>query len=184
MSRRARIVEKIYGKEVQIWDRLVAACNLEKQWMHERIGRFYTTQGFLLAAVGLAVTSRQMSGQILLKYIVASICFVGMTTSLTAFVAIGSASWMHQVWSSRLFRFAKDSRYINKSNWFTFGCCSQIPGYLARYVPLLTPMVLFAVWISLFFVLSDTCFVGDVWNVVIIKMKLLVSNYKDFSKLH
>jgi hypothetical protein len=139
-------------REVAAWNRLVSACNLEIKRMHERNGIFLTAQGFLLAGFGVTLSAHVMVDPLFLLFVHVSICFIGCLTSLSTLCSVGTASWMHNVWSKRLDKLVNSASYITEENYFTFGCCEKWPAAIARIAPVICPGVLSVSWLVLFFV--------------------------------
>lgn len=137
-------------REIAAWRRLVAACNLEKKWMHERSGSFLTVQGFLLAAFGVTLSSHVLIDPVFLLLVHLAICCIGCLTSLSALGSVGASAWMHHVWSKRLRELVANSHYINEENSFTYGCCAPWPDAIARIAPVVCPAILTLCWLGLF----------------------------------
>jgi hypothetical protein len=139
-------------REIAAWRRLVAACNLEKKWMHERSGTFLTAQGFLLAAFGVTLSAHVLVDPLFLLFVHMALCSIGCLTSFSSLCSVGASSWMHHVWSKRLHTLVDNAIYIKEENYFTYGCCEKWPAAIARIAPVVCPAVLTISWLVLFFV--------------------------------
>jgi len=141
--------EKHERQELAAWHRLVAACNQEKRWMHERSGTFLTAQGFLLAAFGVTLSAHVLISPLFLLFVHIVLCVIGCLTSFSALCSVGAAAWMHRLWSQRLHNLVSSSNYIKAENYFTYGCCGQWPDAMARLAPLVCPAILTLCWLVL-----------------------------------
>lgn len=144
--------QKYERHEIAAWRRLVAACNQEKRWMHERSGTFLTAQGFLLAAFGVTLSAHVLIAPLFLLFVHIALCVIGCLTSLSALCSVSAAAWMHRIWSQRLHKLVSSSSYIKAENYFTYGCGGQRPDAMARLAPLVCPAVLTVCWLVLLFV--------------------------------
>lgn len=139
-------------RDLAAWRRLVAACDLERKYMHERSATFLTVQGFLMAAFGVTLSSHVLIDPLFLLFVHLAICCIGCLTSLSALASIGASAWMHHAWSRQLRTLVDNSPCINQEHYFTHGCCAPWPVAVVRLAPAIGPAVLTLSWLGLFFV--------------------------------
>lgn len=131
-------------KRKERWKDLLKAAFAEKKWINERLAWLFTPQAVLFATVGITLTNTDPSLAQSLRNLRICISIVGAVIALVVFLCVLAAATMHQKWTHEMQEIAEQI-----PNDVTFGDRPHWPSTLARWAPIVIPLLFFGAWVWL-----------------------------------
>lgn len=135
----------VTGEKRTRWEDLLKAASAEKKWINERLAWLFTPQAVLFAVVGITLTNNSdPSLVLLLRKLRICIAIVGAVIAFVVFLCVLAAARMHQKWTHEMQEIAEQI-----PNNVTFGNHPHWPSTLARWAPILIPLLFLGAWLWL-----------------------------------
>lgn len=132
--------------EYQVWCRLLAACNAEKEWMRDRLNWLFIPQAVLFAAYAVILAETSPRYALLTDKMILVIPMTGMALTAVVFVAIFAARVKYREWWNRLCAIS-----VRHNDHLTFGTGEMWPAYVSSWVPTVICVIFFASWAFVLF---------------------------------